>query len=218
MVNYNNGKIYKIVDNTNNNIYVGSTTKKYLSQRLDKHRGDYKQYLKNKYSYVTSYKILENNDYDIVLLELVNCETKDELHKRERYFIETLDCVNKIIPGRTHKEYREANRDKLIEKCKDWRKDNIEAVKLYNDKNKEKTIQYRLDHKEKVKEVNIEYYKNNKVKILDYHQEYYNLNKEKIKLQWNEKKTCICGCEYTHSNYTRHCKSKKHLNYIALQV
>jgi len=111
MVNYNNGKIYKIVDNTNNKIYVGSTTKYYLSDRLSGHRCDYRRYLKGKHSYVSSFEIIKNNDYDIVLLELVNCNSKEELKARERYYIETLDCINKNIPGRTNKEYINDNKD-----------------------------------------------------------------------------------------------------------
>ena len=42
MVNYQQGKIYKIVDKTNNNIYIGSTAEKYLSKRLQKHIAHYK--------------------------------------------------------------------------------------------------------------------------------------------------------------------------------
>ena len=106
MVNYNNSKIYKIVDNTNNNIYVGSTTKKYLSDRLSSHNSDYRRFKKINKGYITSFEILKNNNFDIILLELVNCNSKDELKSRERFYIETLDCVNKNIPGRTNKEYK----------------------------------------------------------------------------------------------------------------
>ena len=44
MVNYNNGKIYKIENNIDDMIYIGSTTKQYLSQRMDKHRSSYKRW------------------------------------------------------------------------------------------------------------------------------------------------------------------------------
>ena len=37
MVNYQLGKIYKLVDNTNGNIYIGSTCLPYLSSRLAGH-------------------------------------------------------------------------------------------------------------------------------------------------------------------------------------
>jgi hypothetical protein len=45
MVNYQEGKIYKIISPLTDKIYVGSTTKKYLSERLCRHLCDYKRYL-----------------------------------------------------------------------------------------------------------------------------------------------------------------------------
>jgi hypothetical protein len=33
----------------------------------------------------------------------------------ERYYIENMECVNKVKPTRTFKEYYEENRDKLLE-------------------------------------------------------------------------------------------------------
>lgn len=134
MVNYSLAKIYKIVDNTNGNIYVGSTCEPTLARRLAGHVGNYKQYLKDKYRYMTSYDIIKNDDYDIVLLDNYPCETKDQLSARERYYIEKLDCVNKVIPGRTHKEtnqeYYVNNKEKIIL-----------ASKLYRDQNKDKISQ-----------------------------------------------------------------------------
>ena len=37
-------------------------------------------------------------------MESVPCETKNELHKRERYHIEKNVCVNKVVPLRTKHE------------------------------------------------------------------------------------------------------------------
>jgi hypothetical protein len=56
------------------------------------------------YHYLTVYEILEKNNYEIILIENYPCETKEELHKRERHFIESMQCVNKVIPTRTHKD------------------------------------------------------------------------------------------------------------------
>ncbi len=107
MVNYSNEKIYKIVDNISGNIYIGSTCEPSLARRLAGHVGAYKRYKDDKkVSKITSFDILENGNYEIVLLELCPCESKDELHARERYYIESLDCVNKVIVGRTRKEYQ----------------------------------------------------------------------------------------------------------------
>ena len=57
MVNYQLGKIYKLVDNTNGNIYIGSTCKPYLSSRLAAHKTDYNYYLNGKNNYITSFEI-----------------------------------------------------------------------------------------------------------------------------------------------------------------
>ena len=99
MVNYNNGKVYKICCNITNKIYVGSTTCE-LSHRLATHVSNYKKFLNGKYHYVTSFKILEKGDYSIILLEKCPCSSRDELAMRERYWYDTLECVNKNKPSR----------------------------------------------------------------------------------------------------------------------
>ncbi len=120
MVNYSNGKIYKIepLNGEEGDIYIGSTTKKHLSQRMDTHRSDYKRFLNGKYSCVTSFKLFEKYGVDnckIILLESVNAKCKDELEARQAHFIKTLQCVNKVIPLRSNKEYKEENKDKIKE-------------------------------------------------------------------------------------------------------
>ena len=99
MPNYQLGKIYKIVHYTNNNNYIGSTCEPILARRLAGHVSDYKCYLNNKKKYITSFKVLENSNYNIVLIEEYPCDTKDQLLARERYYIDTLDCVNKNRAG-----------------------------------------------------------------------------------------------------------------------
>jgi hypothetical protein len=120
-IDYNLGKIYKLVNNNTNEIYVGSTCEPILARRLAGHVGSFKHYLAGKFNYVTSFKILESGNYDIVLIENCPCESKDELHQHERHYIETLDCVNKYIPNRTQKEYltnyRITNKSKINEHC-----------------------------------------------------------------------------------------------------
>ena len=133
MPDYSNGKIYKIVDNTNANIYIGSTCEPTLARRLSKHVGDYKCWKNGKKNNKSSFKIIENGDYDIVLIENFPCDKKDELHKRERYWIETLDCINLNIPFREPKESDkikyEKFKDKIKARAKKWAEDNKERVK-----------------------------------------------------------------------------------------
>ena len=116
---YQRGKVYKIVDNTNDNVYIGSTCEPTLARRLAGHVGNYKKYLSGKYHFVTSFNILENSNYDIILIENVHCNSKDELHKRERHYIESLVCVNKVIVGRTHQEYKIDKKETIKYKEKD---------------------------------------------------------------------------------------------------
>ena len=98
MPDYKNGKVYKIVCNITGKVYVGSTTQT-LSMRLTGHRKEYKRFKEGKRNNVSSFDIIQQGNYDIVLIENVSCESKEELHRQERHFIEFLECVNKCIPN-----------------------------------------------------------------------------------------------------------------------
>ena len=143
MANYNNGKIYRIVCNKTGLCYIGSTTYDTLAQRLCSHKSAYKKWLtdttKNKCSSVL---VMENDDYDIVLVETVNCDSRDELRRRERYWIENTECVNLCIPTRTHAEYRDTHREQMLDYNQKHYAENrekmIEIAKAYRDKNPDK--------------------------------------------------------------------------------
>jgi hypothetical protein len=96
MVNYQLGKIYKIIDLETNECYIGSTCEPTLAQRLAKHVANHKAYIKGTGNHCTSYSIIEKDDYDIVLIETYPCNSRDELHARESHFTQTMTCVNKI--------------------------------------------------------------------------------------------------------------------------
>ena len=191
MVNYELGKIYKIVCNETGLIYIGSTAQKYISTRLEGHKRSFKQYLNGKYRYVTSFKIIEGGNFDIILLENHSCKDKYELKARERHYIETMECVNKVIPNRTIKEYYLDNKETLNETTKLYYKDNKETIqeqnKQYYKKNRDKRIeqvkQYYSTNKESIKEQNKQYRETNKEKIQEHSRQYYLDNKDKIKEQ-----------------------------------
>ena len=103
-------KIYKIVDNTNGNIYIGLTIQT-LKERLRGHV---------RHLDCVSRDIIKNGDYKIELIE----ETEDK--SREKYWVKNTECINKQIPGRTDKEYREDNK----EKRKEYLIDNKDYIKL----------------------------------------------------------------------------------------
>jgi len=213
MVNYEYGKIYKLYSNQQNITYIGSTAMYYLSKRLAVHRGDYKQYLKSKSGYVTSFKILECEDYKIELLEKYPCANVDQLETRERYYIENNECVNKNIPTRTKAEWYEDNKDKIKEQKQKWYQDNkehiLEQVKEYKEANRERILEQKREYSKK-------YYEANEDKIKKYSNEYYKNNTDKIKARVNQVISCQCGCDIRRGDLSTHKKSKKHIRLMEL--
>ena len=84
---------------TRRKVYVGSTTKPFLCQRLTAHRRDYNKYCNGGGNYVTSFEIIDGGNYGIYLLEACPCQSKDELRQRERHFVESMECVKRMCPG-----------------------------------------------------------------------------------------------------------------------
>ena len=185
---YQKSKIYKIVSDSSDLVYYGSTYCK-LTQRLAQHRNEYKKNLNNEKSNKTAYKLLELGDAKIVLVEKYPCNDKDELHQRERFYIENNDCVNKTIPGRTKEEYRATHKDKAKEYSKEWRDTNKDKKKemdrIYKAKNKEKLKEqsklYREKNKEKIRERDRLAYQKNKEKKINASKDWYQNNKYKKK-------------------------------------
>ena len=147
MVNYANGKIYQVMakdGGDTGDVYVGSTTKVYLSQRMDEHRNQYKRWKNGGCRNVTVFGIFEKYGVEnccIVLLEMVNASNIDELMARERHWIQSTPCVNKVIPGRTDAEWYVDNCEKVLAYQVQYHADN--CVKITADK-----AQYRADNRE----------------------------------------------------------------------
>jgi hypothetical protein len=132
MVNYQEGKIYKLVGG--GLTYYGSTCNE-LRIRFYQH--------KQKHNICKSNKLFDTGDkVEIILVEKYPCNDKMELHQRERYYIENNNCINKYIPLRTAKEYKkqykENNKDKYKEGYKNYYINNKQKFKDYEEKNKDK--------------------------------------------------------------------------------
>jgi hypothetical protein len=193
---YTNGKIYKLVSNVTGDVYYGSTINS-LKRRLTMHKSNYKQYLKGKTNYTTSFKILETGDYDIHLVENYACLCRSQLEAIERVYIENYKCINKNIP-----QNRE-NYLKIYNKTEKRKKQNRENVKRYYIKN--------IDVRLKYAEI---YRKNNKDKLIEYMKQYREKNIDKLREKQREKFNCPCGGRYSRGDKSRHMKSKKHQKYI----
>ena len=223
MNKYQNGKIYKLVNTEGTLTYIGSTTQT-LAKRKSNHHESYKCWKNGKSSYVTSFKIfdVDEENCQIVLLEAYPCDSKIELEKRERHYIETIECINKYRPTRSDKEYYEDNKEKIQRFQKQYREDNKDKFqvyeKQYREDNKEKMQefqkQYRKDNQEYFMEYKKQYYGDNKDKIQQRSHQYYEANKETIQQYKNEKHQCVCGGKYTTTTKARNFKSIKHINYM----
>ena len=130
MPNYQNGKIYKIVNTEGTLTYVGSTCQS-LAQRKAKHHDCYKCWKNSKYHFVTSFKIFEDDEdgCQIILLESYPCDSKIELEKRERHYIENNECINKVRPTQTKREWIEKNKDTICEYKKEYRQKNKDLIR-----------------------------------------------------------------------------------------
>jgi hypothetical protein len=159
MSKYSNGKIYKITIPNDERVYIGSTIQT-LAERIYFHKREYNRYNlgfkhtlngKQRSIRATVYDLFDKdlNSATIQLLENYPCDTKYELLKRERYFIEnTENCINKHIPTRTQQEYRDTHKEKMREYCKE-----------YYLKNKEKLDKKQNDYSEKNKALILEKHK-----------------------------------------------------------
>ncbi len=140
------GRVYSIRSHQTNDIYIGSTTQ-LLSKRMVNHRDNYKQYLRTKKMYVSSFEILKYNDAFIELIFEGEFESKDALRKYEGQSIREHECVNKRIAGRTRQEYDIDNKDHLLEVSKNYKEKNKERIlqvqKKYGDTHKEQKAEYR---------------------------------------------------------------------------
>jgi len=126
---YNNGKIYKIISYSNPDlVYYGSTIQP-LSKRMDAHRNS-----KGRYK---SEQIIELGDAKILLVENYSCNSKEELIRKESEYILNNNCVNKVVPGRTRKEWSEANKDLIKQNSKEYYEANKEVIKEYREANRD---------------------------------------------------------------------------------
>ena len=141
MVNYEEGKIYKIVTPHSKKVYIGSTCTPTLARRLAKHKTDYDQYKQGKRKTgFSSFQLLDLGDCDIVLLENYPCENKDELRARERYWLEkTKNTVNQLCPIRSQEEHKQYYKDYLT---------------TYYQENKQKWLEYAKKRRNKINAYN----------------------------------------------------------------
>ena len=209
MPHYQNSVIYKLKHNEDyddTNIYVGSTSN--FKNRKNQHKTSCNNEKSKNYNIPVYQYIRDNGGWDnwvMIPIEQYSCNSKKELLIQERHHIDLLrPTLNKVIPTRTSNEYRNDNKEKILENAKEYYEANKEKIKKYYEANKEKKL-------EKAKQD----YKDNKEKILERNKKYYEDNKEKKLEKAKEKVICDhCGCEVRKEGLNRHKKSNKCINFV----
>lgn len=161
-----------------NVVYVGKTTLT-MKERFSRHKSKSKS---NK----CSSKLLINLSFNIddiehMLIHEIELSKEDSvifenvLIKIYKNDYEELICVNRQMPGRTRKEYREQNVEKIKLCQNQYKKQNKEKIKIRKNEYNKKNV-------EKIKIGRNEYYQKNK----EQKSQYYQINKEKLKLYQKE--------------------------------
>ena len=135
-VDYSKGKIYKITNDYNNEIYVGSTCDT-LAKRFSNHKKDSK---KGRCENMKIYKLMNEIGFDRFRIELIEnypCEDKYQLRQKEGYHIRQIGTLNMKIECRTMKEWAEENNDYMKEFSAAYEKLRIRPEE-YFEKRKEK--------------------------------------------------------------------------------
>jgi hypothetical protein len=153
--------IYKIYSEKGDKVYIGSTIKKYLCNRWGDHRSDYRVHQIKQNKRLTKSSVLFDeygvDECKIILLEKFEYKTKDEIHQKERHWIEqNPTCVNTLRPYVTKEEEKQRNHDgevrRRTETPEDYYQKKRRHLNTWKEKNKEPVLcecgeTYSMTHK-----------------------------------------------------------------------
>jgi hypothetical protein len=142
------GRIYKITSPNTDKVYVGSTTGT-IEKRLRGHMIHYKMYLKgiDGVDHIRSYDVIEHGDPEIHLIYEGLFNSKADLFRLEGETMQSIqNCCNKMIMGRTRREYRDEydvkNREFIKERkhvsYEKHRESTLTRVNAYAEQNRDK--------------------------------------------------------------------------------
>ena len=193
MPNYSNSVVYKLCckDPLIKDTYVGSTTN--FTVRKTLHKCDCCNIQSKEHNRYVYQFIRDNGGWSnwtmVLIREYPNITNKKQLLKKERKYIERLNAtLNKVVPGRTDKQYYNDNREKILEKHKKYYINNAERLKKYQK----------------------DYYEQNLEYVKGYRKDISKRYREKKRERICERIECDCGCIISRSNLAIHKKSQKH--------
>ena len=178
---YSQGKIYRIVSDKGNMVYIGSTVAS-LERRFQAHKSNFRHHQNR--SVCSMFMEYGVDSCRIELLEVYPCQSKEELCKREGYHQRLIECINNQIAGRDKAGWIEENREFYLKRC----------------------AEYYQQHKKQYQD----YYQNNRNHRAAMAAIYYQANLEHIREWRNTKINCPCGGKCTNTHKALHIRTKRH--------
>jgi hypothetical protein len=132
MADYSKGIIYKITNDYNNDIYIGSTCDT-LGRRYARHKTDFINN-SNNCKARKLYKLMDEIGFERFLIKKIcdyPCENLFELKHGEGKYICEMGTLNMRIAGRTQKEYQQTTEYKKYHKQYHQKPEYIEYQQQY---------------------------------------------------------------------------------------
>lgn len=213
------GRVYKIIVNCSNEIYVGSTQQE-CRARWQEHKDNYKRWKDKKAGGCRAFDLFDKfgiENCKIILIKQYRVTDRNQLHALEQLWINKFSkcCVNKLSAFVIDPILKK----KLAEYKKKWYQDKLKENPNYNQERYQKELEKNPNlckekyQKELARNPNFlkEQYQKKLAKNPNFVKEHYQKYGEKAKERNKEKITCeICSCEITKQGKSQHEKTKKH--------
>ena len=206
-VDYSQAKIYKITNDFNTDIWIGSTCDT-LVKKFSVHKADAIRSLRKD---CIIHNLIREHGFDrfrIQLIEDFPCEDLYQLRQRQGHHIRELNAINKYADD---KDYRGKNKEHIREQKKEYsQKPEVkERIKEYR-----KEYDKKPEVREKKQNSRSEY--NNKTENIEKRKEYNQRPevKERENIRKSEIVVCECGCSLRRDSISKHKLTKVHLNLI----
>ena len=137
-MDYSTAKIYKIINDASDDIYIGATCQP-LSKRMAEHRKSMKSKRDNHLKIHQKMLEIGVEHFKILLVAETPCENVEQLRAIEGEYIRELGTLNSQIAGKTSNDfkeryypqkqiYRENNRETLKEKSREYYNEKSETI------------------------------------------------------------------------------------------
>ena len=180
-MDYSKAKIYKIVNDIDDDIYIGATCQA-LSKRMAEHRKSMKSKRDNHIKLYKKMNEIGVEHFKILLIEETPCENVEQLRAIEGDYIRELGTLNSQIAGRTSGDYKKEFKERYYPSKKIYRENNRDTIN-------EKSREYYYERKDEICEK----------------------NRQRYNETTSVKMTCeVCGTIHNKKNKPLHLRSKKH--------